>query len=1377
MKPAEKLQPQGHSNWDLDSTSIPLNSLPLNALTPLKKLKELKPQSPASQRPSERNTDRSWRLTPDDSALNFLSPHCKPSSSQFSDGPPCAASTAMRHQETGKSPLKPWNQTGFLGCFLKHKENGQGQAQNLQNKMPAIEDYLRNKPSPSLCDDDFGEFFVVDEIPQVITATLTDPKVANTTTPKKTKGADEIEKTFSESKPAERRASHDPIDELYKRALASTKIHIPRKERAPETVIGKDSHPKPKKHTKPEEKIVLSEWVVKGVENKGVCVEGKRVDCEDLYWHSNIIVHRIDPYKLRTMSGRVYELQGNPDTACMLEAGNPSWLVDKFKLGFPINWKNYVNTFMEALKSTVMPNQPDDPSSSDKETEKMTSSDPTSTNTESDQPSSIDKVTKETQQMNLKKELKGLKMAVPVVKKRTNNVKARSPPSSDLSTLSVTSRSGRQIKPVLKFWCGERLSVDFGLNTNIIKPGRDALTDSIERFQIKRQTSSRSKKRSPKSPSSKAQLLNREAPQVKKTNSKNQTSKSTEQNVKSQFLKPMGVKLTPLNTKEKLKLKCSQHQVRYDSLSSTSDKSLISFKKTDLRYMKPKDQTRDSSKVPSSVRQDTEDSETSPLAESNEDDRMSSDVFLPSSNEKVKKSKKASKIQPKNFKASLEQPRHSARLRNRTQASQRSEYRNSLSKDYRKQAQKNVPREPLSNLSSPPFSDNVGDSRKEPRTRRSPRFQNMANPGISGTSETRTSGSEQPRTDSEEPEDLEKEVAQVKKNKKKVGSKNKVTNSNKQKTKLLEPSQSKNRSPPNSSNPHGSVKGKTKLLEPSQNRKRSPPQSSKAQSSSEEKTKPLEPYQNRKKSPAQSLKLQRSNKGKAKPLQLSQNRKRSPAQSSKPQSYLTESEDSEEVEDHKQLPGSQKSPLYKPTQEKKPVEEQEEYSPFKSMREKQKPLGFKKQQSSSSQPMSDSDEESSQDDEDHGDPKKSLICYLDSESEMETVPRTFKSTKKLLASTPGPVKRQHPQKSQRNVVEQDDTEKEVKKINDLRKPSNPFARQKTNKTSEETSESELEFVIKDDDEDSEDYEPDRKAKKKPSGKAAKASQLQGVQKHQQNVRGSGTSGPSTQSKPEPLNPFAALARQDDWTEKEVKRLYSAFSSLPKYKSGFWLDVAMAVGSRSAEECQQKYMEKQQSKKSKSQPQKKKNASKKKSEGKSQENEKVKITAKVGTLKRKQQMREFLDHMEKDDVDDLFSATPFQNKKVKLPTLRPSNDDDVFQMDEHAPTTPSSGIFPLAYTPQCDHISPGMLGSINRSNNDRYVYRLQKSIKQPHFTTHINRKSASKFQPTPTSRRVMALNKGSKDTSVIGKLFQRNEESSSDDEEKDYYFSDSSSQET
>lgn len=42
--------------------------------------------------------------------------------------------------------------------------------------------------------------------------------------------------------------------------------------------------------------------------------------------------------------------------------------------------------------------------------------------------------------------------------------------------------------------------------------------------------------------------------------------------------------------------------------------------------------------------------------------------------------------------------------------------------------------------------------------------------------------------------------------------------------------------------------------------------------------------------------------------------------------------------------------------------------------------------------------------------------------------------------------------------------------------------------------------------------------------------------------------------------------------------YRAVASFPKHKSGFWLDVAKTVRTRSAEECQEKYMAEQEGRK-------------------------------------------------------------------------------------------------------------------------------------------------------------------------------------------------------
>ncbi|NXJ80141.1 M18BP protein, partial [Trogon melanurus] len=124
-----------------------------------------------------------------------------------------------------------------------------------------------------------------------------------------------------------------------------------------------------------------------------------------------------------------------------------------------------------------------------------------------------------------------------------------------------------------------------------------------------------------------------------------------------------------------------------------------------------------------------------------------------------------------------------------------------------------------------------------------------------------------------------------------------------------------------------------------------------------------------------------------------------------------------------------------------------------------------------------------------------------------------------------------------------------------------------------------------------------------------------------------------------------------------RSLGRAVASLPKHRNGFWVEVAMAVGSRSAEECQQKYTEEQQAKGSKAPTKATAPSGKPKPANLTLgtinilipvgKKEPVAITAKVGTFKRKQQMRDFLDRLPKDDHDDIFTATPFQNQRVKV----------------------------------------------------------------------------------------------------------------------------------
>ncbi|XP_006024927.3 mis18-binding protein 1, partial [Alligator sinensis] len=254
--------------------------------------------------------------------------------------------------------------------------------------------------------------------------------------------------------------------------------------------------------------------------------------------------------------------------------------------------------------------------------------------------------------------------------------------------------------------------------------------------------------------------------------------------------------------------------------------------------------------------------------------------------------------------------------------------------------------------------------------------------------------------------------------------------------------------------------------------------------------------------------------------------------------------------------------------------------------------------------------------------------------------------------------------------------------------------------------------------------------------------------------------------PNSLGPFPGIT--EDWTEKELQKLRSAVGSFPKHRKGFWVDVAMTVGTRSAEECQQKYMEEHQTKSSKPRVATTTTASGKKAEKDEQKKQPVMITAKAGTLKRKQQMRDFLDQLPKDNHDDIFTTSPFQNRRLELPAFWESQDDDVFELMDNNPVSPASSIFPWVKTPQCEHISPSMLGSINRKDYDKYVFRMQKNKKGNTATWgNIKKKSAGTVCATPNSRRTIAVDQGAEHAG----LFIAGASKPSDEEEwEDSYFS-------
>ncbi|XP_040598949.1 mis18-binding protein 1 isoform X2 [Mesocricetus auratus] len=257
-----------------------------------------------------------------------------------------------------------------------------------------------------------------------------------------------------------------------------------------------------------------------------------------------------------------------------------------------------------------------------------------------------------------------------------------------------------------------------------------------------------------------------------------------------------------------------------------------------------------------------------------------------------------------------------------------------------------------------------------------------------------------------------------------------------------------------------------------------------------------------------------------------------------------------------------------------------------------------------------------------------------------------------------------------------------------------------------------------------------------------------------------------------------LIDDEEWNEQELQKLHCAFTSLPKHKPGFWSDVAMAVGSRTADECQRKYIEDTQGKRSQKHVSKKKQAKQVQNDKKDNADEKktIKITAGVGTLKRKRQMRDCLEQLPKDNHDDFFTATPLQKQRVLLPSFQYSQDDDFLLDMDRNPASPLSITFPLTDTPQCQHVSPGMLASVKSDDYDKYVFHMQKNAKKFGKRNgglawgNIRKKAVENDFSSPTTIRKALFNKDIGENTAIAKYFV--DATESDEEEQDYYFSNS-----
>ncbi|XP_068195267.1 mis18-binding protein 1 isoform X2 [Antennarius striatus] len=243
--------------------------------------------------------------------------------------------------------------------------------------------------------------------------------------------------------------------------------------------------------------------------------------------------------------------------------------------------------------------------------------------------------------------------------------------------------------------------------------------------------------------------------------------------------------------------------------------------------------------------------------------------------------------------------------------------------------------------------------------------------------------------------------------------------------------------------------------------------------------------------------------------------------------------------------------------------------------------------------------------------------------------------------------------------------------------------------------------------------------------------------------------------------------EDKWTEAEIMKLKEAVAFYPKHMTGYWAKVARFVGTRSAEECHSQHTSQETSKT----PAKGGRKPKKKYVEAPKHPDHPVISARVGTLKRKQQVRQFLETMPRENVDDVFNSEYMQNKRFEIPSMCPSEDRD-FTLTDLEPTTPMSIGLPESKTPQCLHITPGMMGCANRSNDDKYVYQLQKRMKKSQFNCK-QAPSSKNFSPTPSVKRSLRRCVNTEnDNFLVWEMFPGNNGVLSDSgEEEDFYFSD------
>ncbi|KAK6183011.1 hypothetical protein SNE40_010567 [Patella caerulea] len=235
---------------------------------------------------------------------------------------------------------------------------------------------------------------------------------------------------------------------------------------------------------------------------------------------------------------------------------------------------------------------------------------------------------------------------------------------------------------------------------------------------------------------------------------------------------------------------------------------------------------------------------------------------------------------------------------------------------------------------------------------------------------------------------------------------------------------------------------------------------------------------------------------------------------------------------------------------------------------------------------------------------------------------------------------------------------------------------------------------------------------------------------------------------------------DGWGKSEIHRLTSAMKCVLPSDKLLWKRLSDAVETRSEQECQEfvksdkKYKPFLDSIKT------------------VKEKKLVEVTAKKGTMKRKKQIREFLEQNHGDEEQDIFDSTPFKSRTTKMVVPRLDDDDDLFAGGDF-PITPGAANyrtpsikqyltqFSAKKTPANCIASP-VTSAINTKNADKIVHH------------YLKRRKLTKSKPVKKNEPVLIANKRrtlfcpEKVDENLFNMSDNNDNDDDEDEEQDYY---------